>query len=479
LTIRNIYIASIIIYLVTAIFSIGYYHPDEHHQLLEFAGLKLGINEAGDLPWEYQNRMRPALQVYVVVWTYSAFKFIGLYNPFLVATFLRIFSATISLLGIHLFVKAFSAKIESKKLQIIFILLSFLLWFNVFNNVRFSSENWSGTCFMIGFSLLHFTNWNKWKHFFIIGLVLGFSFVFRFQSGLLIFGLISWLIFIEKEFFRNLTPLLAGILCSGLAGVIADFFYYQEWTITFWNYLHQNIIQDKASGFGTDPWWYYFYESFIAGIPPFSLIFIASFLLVFIYNPKNILTWTFLPFLLVHFIVAHKEIRFLFPILAFVPLFITESLNVLQLKILKKNILQKKYYRIIVKSFLIVNFIALVIIAFKPAESNVSLYHSIYKMYEKPVILFSLEDNPYWGRTKINFYKRETLKIVKISDINELSLHSEKAKLIVTSDKELIIKLDQDQKLVYTALPEWIKKFNFNNWVERTRFWKVYEIKNN
>jgi len=420
--------------------------------------------------------MRPTLQVYIVIWIYSLFKFFGLANPFFVSTILRLLSAAISFLSIHLFIKAFSPKIESKNLQILFVVISFLLWFNVYNNVRFSSENWSGTFFLIGFSLMHIKNWNKFVHFLLIGLLIGFSFVFRFQMGLLIYGLIAWMIIIKRDSFIHLAGIISGILCSMIIGVVADYFYYQEWTITFWNYLHQNIFLGKVSGFGTDPWWYYFYESFIAGIPPFSLIFIASLLLVLIYKPKSILTWAFLPFLLIHCLIAHKEIRFLFPILGFLPLFIIESLNILQLKIPKKNIYKNKYYRIIKISFLIANFIALAVIVFKPAESNVRLYHSIYNMYNKPVTLFSLEDNPYIGTTSVNFYKRQNLEIIEISEYDEIFQYPAEIKLFVTTNKDKKTELDQTQKVVYSALPDWVRRFNFNNWVERTRFWKVYEI---
>ncbi|WP_106831233.1 hypothetical protein [Parabacteroides pacaensis] len=42
----------LVIYFLIAIHSSGYYHPDEHFQIIEFAGLKAGWNQAADLPWE-------------------------------------------------------------------------------------------------------------------------------------------------------------------------------------------------------------------------------------------------------------------------------------------------------------------------------------------------------------------------------------------------------------------------------------------
>jgi len=38
--------------------------------------------------------------------------------------------------------------------------------------------------------------------------------------------------------------------------------------------------------------------------------------------------------------------------------------------------------------------------------------------------------------------------------------------------------LEKNNGKIFSALPDWIKAFNAFNWVERTRFWKVYEVKN-
>ena len=47
---------------VTAWFSVLFYFPDEHYQVLEFLSFKLGITRASDLPWEFSARIRPWFQ---------------------------------------------------------------------------------------------------------------------------------------------------------------------------------------------------------------------------------------------------------------------------------------------------------------------------------------------------------------------------------------------------------------------------------
>ena len=100
-----------------------------------------------------------------------------------------------------------------------------------------------------------------------------------------------------------------------------------------------------------------------------------------------------MPFLLVHVLIGHKEIRFLFPLLAFVPVFIIEALSYVQQKY--PLWFSTKWYRVLAKIFLVVNFIAVIIIVFKPAENNIALFKAIYEQYEGKTEIYSFENNPY------------------------------------------------------------------------------------
>ena len=55
---KNVYKFSIVILVLTSVFSLGYFHFDEHFQILEFALLKLNLTTAGNLPWEYQSQIQ-------------------------------------------------------------------------------------------------------------------------------------------------------------------------------------------------------------------------------------------------------------------------------------------------------------------------------------------------------------------------------------------------------------------------------------
>ena len=130
--------------LILAVFSVGYYHPDEHFQILEFAGLKLNLTRPEYLPWEYHFMMRPAIQPAIVVMIHKLFGLFGSSNPFVITVFLRIMSGALSFAAMWMIYRRYAADIMEAALQKWFLLLSFLLWFALYNGVRFSSETWSG-----------------------------------------------------------------------------------------------------------------------------------------------------------------------------------------------------------------------------------------------------------------------------------------------------------------------------------------------
>jgi GPI mannosyltransferase 3 len=470
---NHIYILSIFALFITACFSSGYYHFDEHFQILEFAGLKLKMTIAENLPWEYTYQMRPAIQPAMVVMVYKFFGSLGVNNPFTIAFVLRILSAAVSYTGMFLIYKAFYKSIKDDTYKLWFSLLSFLLWFMIFENVRFSSENWSGSIFLIAFALLY-TNQSKGKRlFFYAGLLLGLSFLFRYQTGFLIGGLILWHLIIKKNI-DTLFLILGVLLLPGL-GILIDRWFYGNWTLTTWNYFNMNILQNRVSDFGIRPWWYYLERIFIEGIPPFSLIYITGFLLFFAFKRKDILTWTLLPFLVIHFIIGHKEIRFLFPIIGFIPVMVIKSVEIIQER-RKVAFYKLKPVKIFVKLFWAVNLIFLIIIAFTPADNQISLYRKVYSEYKNQATMYYTEDNPYNRVLDINFYKRADFEIVKLDSVGQINIATGRKQLFATKNMNILNDLKIQKRLVYSSFPNWIRIFNINNWMARANCWYVYEL---
>jgi phosphatidylinositol glycan class B len=474
MNLRFICILSIVLLAVTAFFSTGYYHFDEHFQILEFAGFKLKMCQETNLPWEYFCKMRPAIQPMIVVVLFKFLNLLGLNNPFTIALFLRLLSAAVSFLGMYLIYTAFCKTVPEGKLRKWFTLLSFFLWFMIFNNVRFSSENWSGSIFIIAFSLLILKQSGNRIFYLYVGLLLGLSFLFRYQTGILISGLILWHLFIKKSITNSIFMILGIFIFIG-AGILIDKWYYGEWTLSTWNYFDQNILQHRAADFGVHPWWYYLEIIFIKGVPPFSLIIICSFIIVFIYLRNDLLTWTIFPFLFMHFLIGHKELRFLFPLIGFVPIVIIRSLEIIQ-KRWAETFSDKKAVTFCAKFCWGLNIILLAMIAFTPADNHISLYNKLYADYKEPATLYYTKDNPYNRGLDINFYKRANLTVIKLDSIDSIKSSSGSIRLFVTKYKRIADLIQRPKKVIYTTYPDWIYRFNFNNWIARTNCWYVYEL---
>jgi len=468
---KLVYAASILIFIITAIFSTGYHHYDEHFQILEFAGLKLNLIAAQNLPWEYLYQIRPAVQPAMVVVLYRFFHLLGIESPFLIAFLFRLLSAALAFLSMHMIYKMYKDTIANETLQKWFLVLSFFLWFAMYSGVRFSSENWSGSIFIIAFVLLNRKLYQNRFSYLFIGLLLGLSFLCRFQTAFLIFGLIMFFFFIKKERWNSVL-LVLGVSIMFAAGILIDRWYYGKWTLSILNYYVENILHHRAADFGVQPWWFYFYDVFIRTIPPGSIIIVLSFILVFIYRRKDALTWTIIPFLLIHCIFAHKETRFMFPLIGFVPVVLIRSIEIIQER-WDKAVLQKKYIGVLVKIFLIVNFIFLAIIAFKPANNQISLYHQVYFDYPGPTIFYSTANNPY---NNIYFYRRPNLEEIEVKSVDDIEKVPGKTQLFVTDDINVAKSIKLPNQLIYTTFPRWLLKFNFNHWQDRTSCWYLFKL---
>jgi GPI mannosyltransferase 3 len=473
---RLVYFLCLAALVILAFLSIGYYHPDEHFQILEFAAWKLNQTTAGKLPWEFAFHMRPAIQPSLVVNVYRVFEWAGCSNPFTIALFLRMLSASVSFLAMWMMYRKYAGEFRDVLLQKWFLLLSFLLWFSLYNSVRFSSETWSGSLFIIGFAYLSVLKKSPSNlDLFITGVLLGLSFIIRYQSGLLIAGFLFWQLLIKKAKRRDLLVILAGISAAFIAGVFADRWFYGEWTLTLWNYFEQNILEDKISGFGTQPWWFYFQDVFVMAVPPLSLVFIISFLIIIIFFPWDVLTWTILPFVLFHFIIGHKETRFLYPLIGFLPVLVIKAAEFAGDR-WKPGFQYHVFTRIFARVFWYCNIFLIFILLFNPADKQVELYRTIYNDYPGPVKLYYFTEDPYYRAKEIHFYKRASLETIK-ADYPFIPENTGGNKILLAlKSNDPFLSSFKGKKLIYSSYPEWIRKFNINHWVERTKIWYVFEI---
>ena len=475
---QTVHILSALALLLASVFTVGFHHADEHFQLLEFANYKLGNTELSNLTWEYGSRLRPTLQPTIAVGVIKLLNLFGIQDPFYIAFFLRLLSAGFALFSMHLLFKVYKDKFQNPTLKYWFLLASFLLWITIYVGARFSSENWSAMFFVMGFSVyfLSFKS-SSFKKYLLTGVLMGVSFLLRYQAGFMIAGFAAWLLFIEKEKLKHLITFSLVIISMIGVGVLIDTWFYGEFTFSAYNYFYENIVLNKAQDYGVDPWWSYITAFIERGIPPFSILFLVAFGVLFYFKWKNPLTWILVPFILIHFILSHKELRFLFPVVYFLPIVFFTAIQTIQEK-WKPYFTENRWVKIIVKTTIVVYGLVLLIVSFKPGEVSVRLYDMVYHNYKEPVTL-TLATHLYKENEPIMyFYFRDNLTYKKVKDAQSFELNNEEINLLVLDNQEIPEDYKYSYKLIYSSYPDWMKCFNFGGWMERSTYRRVYEITN-
>jgi GPI mannosyltransferase 3 len=404
---RIIFIIAIIWYALTAYFSNGYFHADEHYQIIEFSGILNGTNTAKDLAWEYHAQIRPALQPTICYLIFKACDFISITNPYHKAFILRLITGLLSVIAIFFFTNSCKSMILPKNRKL-FLVLSYFLWFLPFINVRFSSETWSGIALLFALSFI-IRNKTRFQTYLLIGCLIGLSFLFRYQIVFASLGLILWLIFIRHETIPKISIVLASAVLVVIVGFFIDSWYYGQWTLTFWKYFNVNLIEGKADQFGTEPWYFYINHIIQDSFFPIGILILALFFFLIIKQYNSIFIWTILPFLFIHSVIAHKEVRFLFPLINFIPVILI---------IAKQEIPQKMWVnrpnyiiKVLLITVLIINTLGVIVASIKPAGAGrIRITQEIYNMDTKKHvnIYFANNSNPYspWGITT-NFYAQQ------------------------------------------------------------------------
>jgi phosphatidylinositol glycan class B len=308
---------------VAALCSNGFHHVDEYFQTLEFAGAKLGRTPLSDLPWEYPARIRSWLQpaLYVVIARGAAA--LGIEDPFSWALAFRFLSGILSFLalgGLCLCIPGWFG--ESRETAVRALCLA---WFVPYLSVRTSSESLSGSCFILGLSLLVLLGDAPGRSRPIVfagaGALFGLSFLFRFALGVAIAAIVSWAIVRGRARAAQIVFLGLGISLALGLGALVDRWGYGVWAAPAYGYFVTNLVKGRAvAGFGELPWWGFVSLAAKTPVAPLVFVLMAGAVLAWIRKPLHPLTWATAPFCVVHSIVRHKEMRFLFPLAPLAPL---------------------------------------------------------------------------------------------------------------------------------------------------------------
>ncbi len=480
---RSLLLAGAGLCAIAAWCTIGYHHPDEHFQIWEFANFKLGHIPATDLPWEFPAQIRPGLQPFLAYSTVMMLQKAGMEDPF-ISIFLTRLLCGLAAIWVYwnwcLWLEPDFKNPGSARLLRLGLLF---FWFIPYLNARFSSENTSAICFFGGLLLLlqqidNQKNRMGWQML-AAGFLLGTSFFFRYQIAFAGMGLVAWLLFQKKLAGASWATLGTGALFACGLGFAADFWVYGTWVCPPYNYFVTNILQSEAR-FGTEPWWWYFKEALIDLLPPFSIALLVFFALGIWQKPRHVLTWCMLPFVLAHFTVEHKEMRFLIPII--LPFFF---LTVAGWEFVQERYRVKKWMLKPLALGLWINAIMLLFWIFVPAKEMAAYSKFLWDWHEK---------HP---ESRVFFVKKEPRKsyplnmpFYEIPAQDQVSWYTEpmyKNDTTALRSGDLMFFTEVlnppptapagfELKRVYAYYPDWLLRFNINDWQSRTRIWAIYEV---
>jgi phosphatidylinositol glycan class B len=313
---RWLLLFSLLVQIIFSITQVGFLHPDQHFQLIEFSSWQLGEPSGATSVWELKSHIRPTAQVYLFSGFIIACRFFHIYDAFVQLAILRLL---FGLLGFVVFnaIGIYYFKSNKKLLYLVLLLIN-LSWSLPYIRTLFSSEMASSIVFF-GAILLYELKKEKFLYVLLTGFLFSLAFYFRFQIAFGIVGFGIWFLFIDRKYV-NLLPIAIGFAVGVAINIFLDYHFYHQLVFTPFDYYRVNITEGKAAEFGTSSFlWYILLLALVIGTPPLSIF-------LFYYSLKGAgqqyrqpLVFAVAFFIIGHCLVAHKEERFIFPIVNVLP----------------------------------------------------------------------------------------------------------------------------------------------------------------
>ncbi len=461
-----ILLAALVVYLTCAVFSSGFYYPDEHFQILEFAKWKLGEGIPQAMAWEHVAKIRPTLQPVLAMMIIRPCQLLGMQNPFHQVMLLRILTSLVMLYCMYVFVKAAGRWVNPQHRNGLLVATLFF-WLMPMISARYSSETLGVACLLLLLARLLKKEQPSFREAMWMGIVAALGFEFRYQVAFALVGILTWILVVGRYRWQvwcaaALSFLTVIVLCTAL-----DCWFYGRLVIAPYNYYYMNIVQHVAAAYGVSPWYDYFLQ--LAIIPSLALgvSIILSACIGTFKHYRNPVVWAFWAFLLIHSAISHKEPRYLFPLMPLLPLFLVWTYEILLYK------QSRKVCFAVVGLLAFINMGGLIHVTFKPADhGRAEMMQYLCKRAQKERhirVKANCGSNPFHTGVLISqFYLWQSV------DVEERDLDSNEEErdfdVIVLERKDSIDRkrlLAEGYHEVYRSMPDWQNVLN--------RFYKTYD----
>jgi phosphatidylinositol glycan class B len=442
----------LLLVLVAAFRSEGFFAADEHFQTLEFAGTKLGRTPPGTLPWEYHYRMRPWLQPGLYVLGARGLGVLGVEDPFAWALAFRLFSgllAWLGLVGLGLCAERWFAEPGARRLAARALVL---LYFVPFLAVRTSAESLSTSCFVLALVLVVLRGDGAGPGLALLaGALLGLACSLRYPTAVMVLSLLAWMALVGRWPTRRLAWVLGGIASVLALGVVVDRWGYGEWTLAAWNYAFRNFVEGRAAReFGARPFWGYLLVLGLGPLGPLNLLLAAAVVAAWARHPRHVLTWATAPLALVQCVVAHKEVRFLFPIAM-----LAAPLLVLGLGAAPRP----RWARALARAVVVADLVALAALCLLPARAHVSFQRFASRRFPSGLEAYLAEPRSPWtvGALTMHFYGPPPPGLVPWPGASALVQAGQTRFLLATSSWDGLPPVAPFEcRPLYRSVPEWL-----------------------
>lgn len=435
--------AGLAIQVITAITQVGASSADQHFQVIEFSLDQLGQPSGFPYVWEYDHFVRPTLQVYLFSGYHLLLNGIGIADPYIQLTILRVLLSLCMFIVFNLFAIHFFKNGPGNILTLVLLLMNFS-WSLPYTRTLFCSEMMSSLIFF-GTLVLYDAKKDSWRSAWLpllTGLLFSLAFYFRFQIAFAMVGFGIWLLFSEKRY-HHLLPMAVGFVVGAAFNTWLDFAYYKEWVITPYAYFHVNINEGRAAGFGTSSFTRYI--ALLIGIAPaplISIVFLYYAVKTFFTRLLNPVFLSVIIFVVMHSMVGHKEERFLFPVFNAMPLIIGWSIPSFQHYYQRAHGWIKATFRFVIWFSVVLNVLLLLAITFIPYSQTVRFSEKLAREFRnKPVELYTLGQTPFQtpSRNPMVFYKNGApdIHLHRLSTLDSVIMFNRNISYLATTYNEI------------------------------------------
>jgi GPI mannosyltransferase 3 len=418
--IQWLFLAAIVVQVITCITAVGGYHSDQHFQIIEFSSYQLGLPNAAHQVWELDAMIRPTVQVYLFSGFYLLCKAIGIGDPYAQLMVLRLCTGLALLWLYNALLLHFLRRYDRRLIFYALLILNFS-WLFPYMRTLFSSEMIS-SLFFFGALL-----WYDRKReraagnllLLAVGTLMAFSCFFRFQMFFAVVGFGIWMFFTTP---KHIPFVVVGFLLGVFVNTWLDAQFYHDWVFTPYRYYVENIAHGKAAQFGTSSFLRYIGVIIaLVTVPPLSLMLLYRSLKPTIKGFDSPLVLPVLLFIIGHCIVAHKEERFMFPVLQVLPVMIGWGLPA----ILERWPKAGRGFRFAVWFSIVLNSILLVILLFTPYSQAIHFSKLLRDRFDgQQVSVLAIKQSPFEtpSRLQLKFYQKAlgNIEVSKLGSVDSL-----------------------------------------------------------